>query len=315
MISTYELELFAKQAATNYLKDGKSLNDSITKLASDNALNHEQIARVVEAANTDVYINLFNKNKDKYVQFETANPEVIEESLIPVKTAEVISDRDYYDAPAYEVPENVEIFEKVAEKVPKERSQDELLRDYYQFKAAEAQLNNLLIEGQTTFEKEAGVLKEMIKQAVLGGDTPYSEISAALNTTTEPVFVETLKIIETELTPVMPLGSLTKVATPILGSLNTKHPLMQQSFKLVKIASEYRTLQGKLTELFADWEFYKQGGAKKSMVEQIAKSPGTFIAGLGLGTLGTALVIPTVAKERLKQEHNVLSNIPERYRG
>jgi hypothetical protein len=316
MISTYELELFAKQAATGYLRDSKSLNESITKIASDNALNKEQIARVVEAANTEVYINLFNKNQDKYVQFDTANPSAIEATLTNVKVGSVTTtdSTDYYEAPAYEAPEFTPIFEKVAEEAPV-KSEDQVLKDYWQFKAAEANLTGLLLEGQMVFQKEADTLREMIKQTVLGG-TKYADVHLALTAANaDPIFVETLKAIETELTPNMPLGSLTKTGSALPGTVNAKHPLIQQSLTLVKVANEFQTIQTKLTDLYSEWELYKEGGKLKNTVELVTKNPKPFGLGLVVGVGGTALALPAIAKERAAQEANPINEIPVRYRG
>ena len=204
MVSSYELELFAKQAATEYLKDGKSLNESIIKIAADNGLNQAQVARVIEAANTDVYMNLFNKSDEKYIQFDTADPIAIQAATTSTKTAETKNyNIDYYEAPEYEVPEFAPIFEKVAETQPQEAA-DAKLKDYWRFKAAEATILGMITDGQLLFAKEACVLEDMIKQAVLGG-TSYNDISAALSINNDPIFVETLKEVETRLTSNMPI--------------------------------------------------------------------------------------------------------------
>jgi hypothetical protein len=315
MVSTNTLELFAKQAAIDYLKDKKSLNESIIKIASDNGLNREQIARVVEAANTDVYINLFNKSNDKYVQYEVADPAVIQSNLSNTKVAEVSDDAsDYYDAPGYETPEIVPI-EKTSEL--KEQPTDntisnETLKDYYRFKAAEANLTGLLIEGQQLFAQESSHLCAMIKQAVLGG-TSYNDICTALSINNDPVFTETLKAIEVELTPNMPIGSLTKTATTLTHPVNVKHPLVQQSLKLVKIANEYKTVQEKLEQLNQEWAMYKISGIM-NVAKNILKHPFVFGTGAAVGIGGTALAMPAIAKESVKREQNVMNNIPVRYK-
>jgi hypothetical protein len=315
MVSTYELELFAKQAATEYLKDGKPLNDSIVKLASDHALNREQIARVVEAANTDVYINLFNKTAEKYVQFNTADPAQIELNLNTTKVAEVVDNAsDYYDAPGYEAPEIVPIFEKVAEEVVDTKSNDEIMRDYWRFKGAEANLTSMILEGQQLYTKEADKLREMIKQSVLGG-TPYNDIYNALSVNTDPIFTETLKTIEAELTPVMPLGSLTKTAAVLTTPVNHKHPLIQQSLQLVKIANEFKTVQEKLTELGNEWTLYKTSGKLSETVKTIATKAPVFATGALVGAGTAALSLPFFANESLKRQQNALNSVPVKYRG
>jgi hypothetical protein len=314
MISTNTLELFAKQAATDYLRDGKSLNGSITKIASDNGLNNQQIARVVEAANTDVYINLVNKSADRYVQYDVADPVVIQSNLHTTKVAEVSDDAsDYFDAPGYETPEITPIFEKVAEE-EQPASQDGKLKNYWRFKAAEANLTGLLLEGQHLFSQETASLRDMIKQAVLGG-TPYNDIFNALSVNEDPIFTETLKAIEAELTPNMPIGSLNKTAETLTHPVNGKHPLVQQSLKLVKIANEFKTIQERLSQLEEEWALYKMGGAIGATVKAILSKPAVFGTGLAVGAGAGALALPYIAKESIKREQNPLNQIPARYRG
>jgi hypothetical protein len=313
MVTTYELELFSKQAASSFLKDSTPLNESITKLATDHALNKEQIARVVEAANTEVYINLFNKSAEKYVQFDTADPVVIGNNITSTKVADVVDPADYYDAPAYEVPEYTPAIEKVAEtKTP--TSSDAKLKDYWRFKGAEAQLTGLLVEGQQLYNAEATVLQEMIKQAVLGG-TPYNDIYNALNTNTDPIFTETLKAIENELIPNMPINSITKTATTLTNTVNSNHPLLQQSFKLVKIANEFKTINEKLKELDKEWEIYKVSGALGNTVSTMIKYPKTVLAAGLIGAGGTALALPAIARQSERQKNSPLNSVPFHYRG
>ena len=311
MVTTYELELFAKQAAASYLKDNTPLNKSITKLAADSALNKEQIARVVEAANTEVYINLFNKSAEKYVQFDTADPVVIGNNITSTKVAEVVDLTDYYDAPAYEVPEYTSI-EKTAEEV--HTSPDAVLKDYWRFKGAEAHLTGLLVEGQLLYTKEASVLQEMIKQAVLGGMS-YNDVYNALSTNSDPIFTATLKAIESELTPNMPIGSLTKTGSTLTNTVNSNHPLLQQSFKLVKIANEFKVIKTKIAELNKEWEIYKVSGALGNTVSKIMEHPKMLGAAFLAGGATAAIGIPLVAKQSLKQQNNPLNTPSVHYRG
>ena len=315
MISTYELELFSKQAAAEYLKGGKPLNESITKIASANALNTNQVKRVVEAANTEAYMSLFNASDDKYVSFVTADPSIIEENMSLAKTASAVDDTDYFEPPAYETVHHSTPITKVAEEVVEVRSEEQTLRDYYVFKAAEAHFDNMVIESQLLFSSEAEKLGLMIKQAVLSG-TDYSEIKAALNTNSDPIFVATLDAIEKELTPMMPIGSIEKTAAVTKGSVNVKHPLLQQSLRLVKIANEHKVIKNKLEELLGEWEMYKAGGERlKNTVELFRKSPKVLATGLAVGAGATALAMPMIADHANATNNSVLKQVPENYRG
>jgi hypothetical protein len=310
MISSYQLDMFARQAINAYLQNEVPLNESITKIAEEHALNKEQIARVIEAANTNTYIDLFEKSADKYVQFPTADPNAIGTEL--PKVAQV-SDSDYSLEPPVEkveIPENTG-FEKVAE-VQAEVTQEQIMRDYYRFKAAEAQLNNLLMDENVTFAAEADRLKDMIKQAVLSGET-YSDVySAVSSVSTDPVFTAALKAVEEELAPVMPINSMLKTAQVVYKTVNSKHPLIKQAQTLVTIIKEYTMLKEKLAEVLDSWELYKQGGVISGFKE-IAQHPKAALMGVGIGTVGTAVALPIVAKDANKRKNSVLKSIPQGY--
>lgn len=95
---TVDLELakeFAKQAAAAFLGQSKtSLNESITKIASLEGLNQDQIEIVCQEANKMVNTEMFKVAENKYVEFELADSSTI--STGPVKTASVKNiDCDY----------------------------------------------------------------------------------------------------------------------------------------------------------------------------------------------------------------------------
>jgi hypothetical protein len=73
----YKLEALGTEASERYLKGEGSLNDVVTKMASDNSLEPEEILRVAESANKATFINLFETQDDKYVEFPLANSQQI----------------------------------------------------------------------------------------------------------------------------------------------------------------------------------------------------------------------------------------------
>ncbi len=310
MISSYQLDMFARQAVADYLQNQVPLNDSITKIAEEHALNKEQVARVIEAANTSTYLDLFEKSADKYVQFPPADPSKIGTEM--PKVAEV-SASDYSLEPpteTFEIPENTG-FEKVAE-VVEERTSEQLMRDYYRFKAAEAQLDNMLMEENIVFESQANQLKGLIKQAVLSGTT-YTDVYSALSSVSQdPIFKATLDAIEQELTPEMPINSLIKTAQVHKGTVNGKHPLIKKAQVLVELIKDYITLKEKLAEVEENWELYKQGGVI-SAFKTVAQHPKPALIGLGLGAAATAVTMPIVAKDANQRKNSVLKTIPQGY--
>ena len=80
---------YIKTAVDNYVRYGKDLNDTIRSIAEKNKLNDDQIQRVVEGANNQVYLIIYEKGKgnlDRKVKFELA-------SLPKVKGREISSEK------------------------------------------------------------------------------------------------------------------------------------------------------------------------------------------------------------------------------
>lgn len=86
-ISAESLELMGKEAANHFLDRGIPLNESIAKLAGAHTdFNAEHIKRVVEYANTSVYLAIHDKNKtagaaSSYPQFDLADSSRIIQDL------------------------------------------------------------------------------------------------------------------------------------------------------------------------------------------------------------------------------------------
>ncbi len=79
-ISPERLESLGKEAANMFLNESVSLNEGIAKLAGAYPdINQEQVKRICEFANTDVYLAKHDKSKtagddSSYPQFELADP-------------------------------------------------------------------------------------------------------------------------------------------------------------------------------------------------------------------------------------------------
>lgn len=85
-ISGEELEVMGKKAASRYLcGDCCTLNDAVVETVKQAGLSPEQVKRVIEFANTNAYIEQFNKlgSDHKYVEFHggPADPSVILKDL------------------------------------------------------------------------------------------------------------------------------------------------------------------------------------------------------------------------------------------
>jgi hypothetical protein len=99
-ISPEILKELSKTAARRYIKDKVPLNESIMKIAQEEqALNPEHIKRIVEMANTDVYLHLHGNEEDKNVFFDIADPSTILEELGSVEKKAEYDLSDYKISP------------------------------------------------------------------------------------------------------------------------------------------------------------------------------------------------------------------------
>jgi hypothetical protein len=69
----YKLESLGNDASDRYLSGEGTLNDVVTKVASENNLESEEIVRVAEAANKATFLNLFQTEEDKTFEFPLAD--------------------------------------------------------------------------------------------------------------------------------------------------------------------------------------------------------------------------------------------------
>jgi len=78
-----ELESLGKQASSDYLGGGISLNDAVVKIAKQYpSISSHQIRRIVEFANQETFSRLFEKQaSDKNIEFNVADPGEILQSL------------------------------------------------------------------------------------------------------------------------------------------------------------------------------------------------------------------------------------------
>lgn len=73
--SRHDIDSLAFKAVKDF-NSGKTLHNSIVKLAKDNSMNPEQIKRLVESANTSAFLDQFNAKtgSDRMVEFDVADP-------------------------------------------------------------------------------------------------------------------------------------------------------------------------------------------------------------------------------------------------
>jgi hypothetical protein len=181
MITVNELDELGKKLSEDFISENRPLNDGLSKVASDNGLNKEQLQRVAEMANTETYLNLLKTAKDNYVQFDLADFRTVYN-----KNTEAVTDPfeiDDYDKDYEDVAS--EMSQSVSEEEPQEKvaSAKETtstamiaakeLRDAIPF------LEEALVETEANVEQEYANLEKQAKQGILG-DTPYNNITEVI---------------------------------------------------------------------------------------------------------------------------------------
>jgi len=251
MITSYEIEMLAKTAASTYLKDKTSLNDVILKMAEERNLNYEQTQRVVEEANTQVYLNLFNsaKPEDRYIEFDTADvKKIASRRNEATKTASLIpylpKYSDYFLPPQTNyIPapsQAKEELDKTASIRETAKNTEPPLQGKYaeQFKKlheqAQAKLHqNSIYEIGFAVEKQANYLVDLAKQDILSKSGKYEELEAVFKTalSSQP------KVAEYLCAQLPKLESTSKVA----GVINKNHWFYKEVEKLGALLTEYET--------------------------------------------------------------------------
>ena len=90
--ATAQLQLIGKEAARKHVVDGVPLNDTLRTMSKEAGLNFEQIQRVAEYANNDVFVRRFAQPYERNIAFPLADARevagTLHSALLPVeKTA------------------------------------------------------------------------------------------------------------------------------------------------------------------------------------------------------------------------------------
>lgn len=309
MMTTADLDAYVKTAAHDYISKSVPLNDTITKLANDHGFNREQINRVVEGANTEVYVQLFNQAKDKYIQFDNADSEKIASVVLAdgPKTASIFG-TDYESSPDPVIIEKTgSVFNVPADELRPSETDD--LNTYHKLAALETQLENTLAEIDIKFQKESDTFYNLVKQAVLEG-TPFGDVHKAVTSVyPQPLVDASLTVVQQKLAQEMPLRNFEKTSSQI-GSVNKENPLIKQAELLVKYSQEYLTLRDKYKETTASLiEHVKQAGVFKALL----KKPKTTATIAAAGLVGGVALDKHMNTIRQRDASSPLQSIPAHY--
>ncbi len=112
IVTKEELQHFSKIASDQYLSNGVPMNKTITDISNDNQyLNKEHLKRIIEMSNSNVYQHKYDKESDKNIHFDVADPnQILKEEVEP--TTKLAYDTSVYNrAPKEKIAE----ISKVAE--------------------------------------------------------------------------------------------------------------------------------------------------------------------------------------------------------
>ena len=303
-MTTIDVDAWSKTAAKEYLTTGKPLDDVIEKIASDHGLNKDQISRVVEASNTEVYVQMFNQSADKYIQFNNADSEKIAARIFGEEKVSHVSDSDYQEVPSYsysiEDEQAEALLTKTAELIPENHTNSEAIHEYYKIAALETRLGQSMDEVEALYQNDTSILYSMIKQAVLSG-TGIGDITKALTSIYDDPIVR-INILESQeklASEIYPRKLDTSEHS--IGTVNMDNPLVKQAGLLLKHAQNFKTLKAKRTETLGKLKNHLKTGTLKSVT-----------TALGVGAIGGAIGVDQIRKKRNEQAlvGNKMSYLP-----
>jgi hypothetical protein len=183
MVNDSLIQKFADLAANGYVKDKVPLNEAIVKIAREESLTAEAVARVVERANTGVQVCLFSELGPKETfEFPLASTKEVLASL----NANAIG-QEYVLRESPE-PENKNLgVDKLSNWTgdltesdwdPRHPTHEQVLMiANEQFKAAREEMRARVIESESNLEKTAAEFVDGCKQEIASGEWTADELA------------------------------------------------------------------------------------------------------------------------------------------
>jgi len=339
-LSPEMLEMMGKEAATMFLKDSIPLNEGISKLAAQHdSISPEQVKRVVEFANTAVYLAKHDQSKasgseHSYPQFDLADAGRVIQDLSDGARSTVVTETDIdYNRQIKKTkvssPETEralsELF-KVAE-VEKEYSKETIVHEVMSAKETLSSLRDNLMDRynqhEALFKEAAAEFYDVLKRQILDGGS-FGEAYAATETITgdetkkllEPVVQ---RLIQEKVASVSQLKKQLAEGEKFAHSLvDTSHPLIQSYSAMIMSGEELRSTIVALDEVQDELkdvnDFIKNAFAPAVM----AAGRGLLAAGSGLlraKTLGGSIARGAVGEMRknpVSTVANVAAMVPKK---
>ncbi len=318
-LSPESLELMGKQAANMFLDEGIALNDGIAKLAGEyNDVSAEQIKRVVEFANTAVYLAKHDQSKTagadhSYPQFELADAGRIIQDLSDGARPTVVTktDVDYSRQAKKEKVSSPQTEEALADLFKVASSEKDFSREsiVHQVMSAKESLIGLKDNIQDRYNTNESFFKQataefydQVKRHILDGGS-FGEAYAALKSSIgdqvhsymEPIVKG---LIQEKVASVDELkkqfASAEKIAHRVV---NPDHPLLHSFSAMAMAGEELQKLSYALTQVESELEAV-QGFIKQAYFTKEALGP--LVAGLARAAPSIGRGLSTIGKKIAK---------------
>lgn len=310
-LSPESLELMGKQAANAFLDEDISLNDSIAKLAgAHDDISAEQIKRIVEFANTAVYLAKHDQNKTagsehSYPQFELADAGRIIQDLSDGARPTVVTKTDIdYSRQAKKEKVSSSRTEKALEELfkvasaEKDYSEETVINEVMAAKetllALKQNIGDRYNQHESLFKEAAAEFYDIVKRHVLEGGS-FGEVYTALQSVAGDDLSDNLQPIVKGLISekVAKAEDLKKQFADKEKSahrtVNPEHPLLKTYAAMVMAGEELQKTAGVLDEVHQELgaltDFIKEAFTKEKAAGLLSSLPG-MIGKLGRGAIG-----------------------------
>lgn len=271
-ISPESLEMMGKQAANMFLEEGIALNDSIAKLAGEHAdISAEQVKRIAEFANTNVYLAKHDQNKasgseHSYPQYDLADPGRIIQDLSDGARPTIVTKTDIdYSRSAKKVKvssaKDEALFEamfKGASAEEKDYSSETIATDVLNAKhmlvGLKDNISSLYTQHESLFKEAAADFYVSVKEHVLEGGSLGDVVGALSNVTDLPAVKQHIAPIVTRLISekVASVDDLTlqmKTAKAAHRETDADHPIVKTYSAMVMAGTELQKQAAALSDV------------------------------------------------------------------
>lgn len=215
--SGQHLQSLGRTAAQAYTNSGTPMNDTIAGMAKEASLNHDQIKRVAEAANTEVFIHEFARPYELNIAYPLADAAAIANRVQAThhveKTASVAlsAPRQRRYVPGSETASLEQLFggRSFVKEAAAPVSQERMMQVYRGLSDMHRNARGERDAAEVQFLSKMAALQRVVHREISSGETPWAVGAAvALANPSQALF----SVISSELGNAMEARSLVKVA-------------------------------------------------------------------------------------------------------